>query len=237
MVPRPKGFEADSNISNNIGVGRASTTSLGASMITKLIGTFIILAAFTIGYIVLKDDLGLGTLNNKGKTKNAETCVQLTPAQQLSKMINDDFQTLTNEGQLPAEWSSIATVELRMNSTLAKTILGKERPNIQRVKEGANYLELEIVDLPDEENPGIIIQASLFDIKSKNKIFEIGRTYTMNDLNRVTPEPTKETSPLAKAQAAPEGAAATPAETPASKPTEVNTPAASSESTAPKNNQ
>lgn len=160
-------------------------------MITKLLGTFIILAAFTIGYIVLKDDLGLST-TKKPNDKQADACVQLTPAQQLSKMINDDFQTLAANGELPAEWSNIATVELRMNSVLAKTILGKERPNIQRVKEGANYLELEIVDLPDDENPGIIIQASLFDIKSKNKIFEIGRTYTMNDLNRVAPPQTEE---------------------------------------------
>lgn len=160
-------------------------------MITKLLGTFIILAAFTIGYIVLKDDLGLG-ITKKADNKQAESCVQLTPAQQLSKMINDDFQNLAANGELPKEWSNIATVELRMNSVLAKTLLGKERPNIQRVKEGANYLELEIVDLPDDENPGIIIQASLFDIKSKNKIFEIGRTYTMNDLNRVTPPQTEE---------------------------------------------
>lgn len=154
-------------------------------MVAKLLGTLIILAALTIGYTILKEDLDLPKKSDK---KTAEACVQLTPAQQLAKMINNDFQTLESEGQLPPEWKDIATVEIRMNSTLARTILGKERPNIQRVKQGANYLELEIVDLPDDENPGVIIQASLFNIKSKNKIFEIGRTYTMNDLNKVTPE-------------------------------------------------
>ncbi|MNT75914.1 hypothetical protein D3C72_2148600 [compost metagenome] len=78
-----------------------------------------------------------------------------------------------------------------MGSELAKAILGKNRkPTFQRIKEGTAYLEMEIMDLPDEENPGIIIQASLFDIKSKNKIFEIGRTYTMNQLNKE--EPVKE---------------------------------------------
>lgn len=158
-------------------------------MVAKLLGTLIILAALTIGYTILKEDLDLPKTPGK---KESAVCVQLTPAQQLAKMINDDFQNLEAEGQLPAEWKDIATVEIRMNSTLARTILGKERPNIQRVKQGANYLELEIVDLPDDENPGVIIQASLFNIKSKNKIFEIGRTYTMNDLNKINPEKTTE---------------------------------------------
>lgn len=152
-------------------------------MIYKVLGALIILAAGTLAFLTLQQED-----SEKKSAKATDTCVQLTPAQQLSKMINDDFATLTAEGQLPPEWNNIATIEIRMNSTLARTILGKERPHIQRVQEGANYLELEIMDLPDDENPGVIIQASLFDIKSKNKIFEIGRTYTMNDLNKVAAE-------------------------------------------------
>ncbi|UXR63740.1 hypothetical protein EZJ49_11725 [Bdellovibrio bacteriovorus] len=189
-------------------------------MVAKLLGTLIILAALTIGYTILKDDLDLPKKSGK---KSSETCVQLTPAQQLAKMINDDFQTLEAEGQLPAEWKDIATVEIRMNSTLARTLLGKERPNIQRVKQGANYLELEIVDLPDDENPGVIIQASLFNIKSRNKIFEIGRTYTMNDLNRVTTEKTPE-APVKKDGTTSGTTTPTPAAKETTAPPAVNTP-------------
>jgi hypothetical protein len=76
-----------------------------------------------------------------------------------------------------------------MGSELAKALLGKHRkPEFQRLKEGTAYLEMEIMDLPDDEDPGIIVQASLFDIKSKNKIFEIGRTYTMSQLNKEEPQ-------------------------------------------------
>ncbi|WII71377.1 hypothetical protein QJS83_12980 [Bdellovibrio sp. 22V] len=173
-------------------------------MVYKLLGTFIIVAAGILAYLTFQDEMG-----GKKGAKNAqpeESCVQLTPAQQLSKMINDDFQSLSQQGELPAQWNSIATVEIRMNSELARAILGKERPQIQRVKEGTSYLELEFMDLPDEENPGVIIQASLFDIKSKNKIFEIGRTYTMNDLNRVTPPAVAEQAPVQK-EAAPSASA------------------------------
>lgn len=165
-------------------------------MMYKLIGAVIIAVAGVLAYLILQDEPGSILSAKKEKPEEAAACVQLTPAQQLAKMINDDFDNLAKTQQLPVAWNSIATVELRMNSQLAKTILGKERPSIQRVKDGTSYLELEIVDLPDEENPGIIIQASLFDIKTKNKVFEVGRTYTMNDLNKVNPEPAPAATPV-----------------------------------------
>jgi hypothetical protein len=142
-------------------------------MVYKIIGTFVIIAAATLAYLTFKGD------------NSADRCVQLSPAQQLSQMIDRDFQNLSKEGQLPEAWRSIATIEYKVSSQLASAILGQERPHIQRFQEGKNFLEVEVLDLPDENDPGIIIQASLFDIKSKNKIFEIGRTYTMNDLNGV----------------------------------------------------
>ncbi|XGC81573.1 hypothetical protein ACES2L_03650 [Bdellovibrio bacteriovorus] len=173
-------------------------------MMYKLIGAVIIAVAGVLAYLILQEEPGSILSTKKEKVEVTEACVQLTPAQQLAKMINDDFNNLAQTQQLPAAWNSIATVELRMNSQLAKTILGKERPNIQRVKDGTSYLELEIVDLPDDDNPGIIIQASLIDIKTKNKIFEIGRTYTMNDLNKVAPEPTPAAASATDAQKAQE---------------------------------
>ncbi|MDG0818068.1 hypothetical protein [Bdellovibrio svalbardensis] len=151
-------------------------------MLYKIIGAFIIAAAATIAFLTLKDEGGLN-IKKKLTQKGESACVQLTPAEQLVKLIDDDFKTLAQSQQLPQQWSSIATVEYRNGSELARAILGKAKPGIQRVQNGTSYLEIEVMDLPDESNPGIILQASLFDIKSKNKIFEIGRTYTMNDLN------------------------------------------------------
>lgn len=145
-------------------------------MIFKIIGALIICAAGFIAISTLKNDEQI-------KAKLCDT-KQLTPAQQLSQLIENDFHDLSKSGQLPNDWKSIATIEIKMNSQLAKAILGKERPRIQRIKDGKSFLELEFMDIPDDENPGIIVQASLFNIKSKNKIFEIGRTYNMNQLNK-----------------------------------------------------
>lgn len=148
-------------------------------MIYKLLGALIIIASSVMTFLIFQDDLEIERNNNSAN------CIQLTPSQQLIKLIKDDFQSLTQSKQLPKEWDSIASIEIKLNSELARIIFGNALPTFRRDKNGKSHLELEIVDLPDKENPGIIIQASLFDKTSKNKIFEIGRTYTMNDLNRI----------------------------------------------------
>lgn len=155
-------------------------------MVTKILGALIVIAAMVITGLIL-DEEGRLLFHSKDKV-----CIQKTPAQQLAGLIESDFHALAQNKELPAAWNSIEKVEVRMNSTLAKALLGSLLPTFNHAPNGKNLLELEIVDLPDEVNPGIIIQASLFDIKSKNKIFEIGRTYTMDQLNRAATPTEKE---------------------------------------------
>lgn len=146
-------------------------------MTTKLLGAIIFLG---LGFLLCK----ITTEQEQSIEIPPQVCTQLTPAQQLASLIENDFQNLSKTDQLPLEWFSISRVETRVGSLLANAILGQERPKFKRIKEGSNYLELEIMDMPDDVNPGIIVQASLFDNKSQNKIFEIGRTYSMKQLNR-----------------------------------------------------
>jgi hypothetical protein len=151
-------------------------------MVYKIIGSFVILAAGVLAFLIVQD----GPTGSLIRAKS-ESCVQLTPAQQLIKLINDDIDGLHREGKLPKQWNAIATIEYKVRSELARTLLGSEKLALQRVKEGNYYLEVEVLDMPDEVDPGIILQMSLKEIKSKNKIFEIGRTYLMSTLNRQAP--------------------------------------------------
>jgi hypothetical protein len=143
-------------------------------MFNRALSIILLLLATTCGFIYFQswDD-------------QLETdCRQQTPAQQLMGLIHHDFAQLKKENKLPKEWTSIAKVEFQMNSTLAKALLGKERPHFKLSPNGTHYLEVEIIDVPDEENPGLILQSSLFDLKTGNKVFEIGRTYNMSQLNK-----------------------------------------------------
>jgi hypothetical protein len=155
-------------------------------MVYKVFGGIIILVAGVLAFLVIQDQ---PEIFGKASSKKADSsCVQLTPAEQLIQLIDEDLLTLRKNGNLPKAWDSIATVEYRNGSELARALLGRAKPGIQRIKEGTHYLEVEVLDLPDEKDPGIILQMSLFDIKSKNKIFELGRTYTMNQLNKQSEE-------------------------------------------------
>ncbi|WP_413575617.1 hypothetical protein ACLVWU_14790 [Bdellovibrio sp. HCB290] len=176
-------------------------------MIYKIIGTLVILAAGVLAFLIVQDNPTANFI--KGTKASQENCIQLTPAQQLVKLINDDISELKKSGQLPKEWNSIATIEYQVRSDLARTLLGSEKLTLQRVKEGNYYLEVEVLDMPDEKDPGIILQMSLKDIKTKNKFFEIGRTYLMSTLNRQspptepTPTPKQQQQPTPTATASP----------------------------------
>lgn len=149
---------------------------------TKTLGFIIVAAAGFIAGLALKDDLMLP------EKPTEATHRQFTPAEQTVRMIDKDFNLLGLEKQLPEAWTTIKTVEYKMGSTLATALLGDLRPHFPQKEEGTGHLEVEVLDLPDETNPGFILQVSLFDLKSKNKIFEIGRSYTMSDLNKPTPK-------------------------------------------------
>jgi hypothetical protein len=158
---------------------------------TKTLGFLIVAAAGFIAGLALKDDLII-------PEKPIEAHRQQTPAEQTVLMIDRDFHQLGIDKQLPEAWLGIKTVEYKMGSFLAKSLLGDLRPHFPQNKEGNGHLEVEVLDLPDETNPGFILQVSLFDLKSKNKIFEVGRSYTMNDLNKPSVKTEKKTEAAEK---------------------------------------
>lgn len=171
-------------------------------MVYKIIGSLVILTAGVLAFLIVQDRPTGSFVRSK-----AESCVQLTPAQQLIKLINEDINDLQHQGNLPKEWNGIATIEYKVRSDLARTLLGSEKLALQRVKEGNYYLEVEVLDMPDEKDPGIILQMSLKEIKSKNKIFEIGRTYLMSTLNKQAP-PSQQKSAATPAAPQPQGSEA-----------------------------
>lgn len=150
-------------------------------MVQKVLGSFISIVALVLMYLILHSDLDSFSLKS-------DCAPQKTPSQLFTSLISDDLKTLNETKELPPEWEDIAKIDIEMTSTLARALLGNSNPPIQTKKDGLYKLEMTFLDLPDDQNPGVIVQMSLFDIKTKNKIFEIGRTYTMNQLNNIQPK-------------------------------------------------
>lgn len=149
-------------------------------MVYRALGIVVILAAVSIILFTLNPEIRWPL------KATSEDCKQLTPAEQLVQLIDQDLKELKKQKQLPEQWGSLSYVDYRLNSELGRALLGSLRPHIPQTKDGVAFAEVEILDLPDEENPGIILQISLFDKKTNNKIFEVGRTYSMAQLNHIS---------------------------------------------------
>lgn len=151
-------------------------------MINKIMGSLIILTAIILTIIILNNE-GLLPETKFIDNVSGRGCKQLTPSEQLINLIENDFKELERTGQLPSEWSKIEKIEYKKNSQLAKAILGSATPTFKTSPNGGYILEVEILDLEDDTDPGVILQISVLHAKSENKIHEIGRTYTMSQLN------------------------------------------------------
>ena len=103
--------------------------------------------------------------------------------QRLSITVERKLEEAAKEGKLPKEWASLAGVTYSIQSDLGKKLLEKQQPEftlLPDITENSSTLEVEVLDLPDESNPGLIFQMSL--IKNKNKIHELGLTVYLSEL-------------------------------------------------------
>lgn len=115
-----------------------------------------------------------------------------TGVEKLRDAIENNVSNSLLQAGIPAS-NGIFNVDLKFRSEKAHEILKLNRPYFQTSKEGKISLEIEFIDLPDPQTPGLITQTSVFDVKSKNKIAEFGNSYDLKKygLN----EPTSVTTP------------------------------------------
>lgn len=148
-------------------------------MLTRLIGLLILVASLGVAYIAYTE------LTEKEEVQ----CQPDTPSQRISTLIREDFKKLAETKSLPLEWGQISKTVYKVNSPVTASLMGNERPNLKvftpkiPTSKEEYEAEVEVIDLPDENNPGFILQVSLLDIKTRNKVFEIGRSYYFSSLN------------------------------------------------------
>lgn len=101
-----------------------------------------------------------------------------------ARTISTDLLKLMKENQIPKAWSKIKTVRYNFNSESSKKLLMNTGLSIvKKNKKGSFHLEIEFIEVPDDKEPTVILQFSLFNLKSKNKIWELGRTYQTSKKN------------------------------------------------------
>lgn len=96
-----------------------------------------------------------------------------------SELVSEDFSLMKKKNLLPKAWDSIQYVAYNFHSDFQRALVGNRKFAIKDGPQGRHRLEIEFIDVPDEENPSVILQMSLFDLDSNNKIWEMGRTYAV----------------------------------------------------------
>ncbi len=109
-----------------------------------------------------------------------------SPAQKLAFLIEDDLAQLQAQGVLTPEWLKIKEVNFVSTSVVTEEWLKTKRPQLKTDPQGAYRLEVVLIDWQvngeskNDNGSGGIVQMSLLDIASNNKIAEIGRTYNLD---------------------------------------------------------
>jgi hypothetical protein len=102
--------------------------------------------------------------------------------QSFSEKVAEDLFFMKKKKLLPKEWGSIQYVSYNFNSDLQRQLIKNEDFEIQHGPAGIYWLELELIDVPpsdETEEEALIIQMSLFEKNGGNKIWELGKTYSL----------------------------------------------------------
>lgn len=106
-----------------------------------------------------------------------------SPEAKIKERIEKDI-AYSLETQPSNSKNEVHHVKINFRSLGVREFLKEHPPKIQTNKNGSIWLEVEVLDLPDPENPGFITQTSVFDLRTKNKIAEFGETYYLKDFDK-----------------------------------------------------
>lgn len=97
----------------------------------------------------------------------------------LIDLVNSDLQQLQKKDFLPEAWHSIREIKYRFQSEKIKQAIDIQKLSVSKKNNGQYNLEIEFIEVPDDKKPKMLMQMNLIEIKSKNTIWELGRTYVL----------------------------------------------------------
>ena len=123
----------------------------------------------------------------------------LSHPEQLAQAWERDLSRLQGAQALPPQWESLKSLEWNPATPVAQTWLTHmEDLNIlppslpQLSSEGCCHLRLLLIGWDDEVQAGAIIQYSLIDLDSGNLLWELGRTFVLQERQSLLESPTSE---------------------------------------------
>lgn len=104
------------------------------------------------------------------------------PAEKLAAVWAEDMSNLLKSKTLPKEWSEIHDISIRTDNSPLHDWTAKIKPPITTNPKGRYRLEIFFVLLLEGNRYGTVAEFDLIEIASKNKVWELGRTYKLGYL-------------------------------------------------------
>lgn len=152
--------------------------------IQLLISIILILSSISLFYLNSGKTLFLSNLRKQ------ETSI----ADQIDQLVKQDFQSLLQKNELPVLWFQVANYKVTSKESYSYALSNKQNSfkeifSLIRDENKNHYAEIEMIDVISESDEALfILQISIFNIKTKNKVFEISRKYNFNDLGKKKPD-------------------------------------------------
>ncbi len=122
------------------------------------------------------------------KTCNAESYIHwthATPLEKLQILVSQDFIKTKDKNEFPKEWSALKGYQVYYHSSIAEYFFKKIQVPMGASPQGIYYAKIDIVDIPDAKNPGFLLQISLINHKTNDKVEEFAKDYYLADLEKV----------------------------------------------------
>lgn len=107
----------------------------------------------------------------------------LTPSERFKYISERKISTLVSSNlEFRAVCSDFKYSNYNIHSSIGAFYIKKNPLRMNVSAKSTRHLEIEVIDLPDNHNPGIIFQIACLDTKSNNRLGEIGVTVYLSEL-------------------------------------------------------
>ena len=102
-----------------------------------------------------------------------------THAEKLQRMWEEDVSLLTSLKKLPASWGSLKEIKYSATSKEDFQLVQKLTSPIRLNKDGKFRMNILLLSWEDGNEKGYVFQYDIFNIKTKNLVWELGRTFVL----------------------------------------------------------
>lgn len=102
------------------------------------------------------------------------------PYLKFERLWEEDVDQLEKSGRLPKGWSDLKDIDVIGGTPETKKWLRLVKVPIKTVSNGKHRMDVLVVVWEEEGVRGVLVQYNLEDIKTKNNLWELGRTFILS---------------------------------------------------------